>query len=894
MVSWAACDTCSSKVVKQGFLLRITFGFDTGHGEELALLWVPRTMLATRQIGLGFQSLPCSRIQAALNLNRGPRLQAKWVPSIQLTQRAWNSTIPPEDEKDGHIETAPNESILWVDNIFPLRLVGLRLPWRNPETDIPGLMKRFENSSLGVMDPASIVKRALPSDISLRVTEILPRVKDGGVFVKFVNPPEVTAKEVEEKVAKLLAEKPIKRFFSPLRGVQAGLVKGVPWLEDLQRYPKARLRIEFVPKNPGEEAVELSQESLYSMFRRYGSISDIISQPWDSKVLPKYAYVDFFFVRDAIMARNCLHGFVVPEELGGGKLGTKFRISYERRTKPHRVWDWITNHPRIVIPVIVALLTGLTVVVFDPIRSFFVKAHVSRKYRLSNSRVYRWLRQQTSDIFALRRGGAEQAGLNAVWSHRKDIIEQIQAWLMETAETFIVIQGPRGSGKRELVLEQALKDRENILVINCKEIVEARGESAIIKKMASQVGYRPIFSWANSMSSMIDLAIQSTTGVKAGFSETLDSQLQKILQTSASALQALDLESRSKNDADASLPADAYLEAHPEKRAVVVIDNFVYNNNDNTLIYDRIADWAAALVQSDVAHVIFLTNDSSYTKVLSKSLPDRVFRHVALGDLSPDVARGFILGHVNADQKADESNDDNSAEKQSVAVVPDLAELDACIGTLGGRLTDLEYLARRIKAGQSPKQAVAGITEQASSEILKMFLLPGKITSDGEHKWSVEQAWYLVNQLSKNDVLRYNEVLLSDTFASSLTAPDGESALEGLVNAELITVRSHAGRPRSIMVGKPVYQAAFRQLAADKVLSAKMELARFKELVKIETGNIDKAEKELVMLGSLPSQPWGAHERVQYLLSKVDGAQKKITEYEGEMGKLKKVISTQY
>ncbi|KAI0803346.1 RNA12 protein [Xylaria sp. FL0064] len=854
-------------------------------------------MLATRYAGIGFRSLPGWRAQTALTCtHRTPRLQAAW-PSLMLTaRRAWNSTAAVEDRKNGHIETAPNESILWVDNLFPLKMANVHLPWRNPENDIPGLMKRFENSGLGVMDPANIVKRVLPSDIPLKVTEILPRVKDGGAFVKFVHPPEITPKEIEEKVSKLLAEKPIKRFFSPLRGVQAGLVKGVPWLEDLQRYPKARLRIEFVPKNPGEEAVELSQEDLYSMFRRYGSISEIISQPWDSKVVPKYAYVDFFFVRDAIMARNCLHGYVVPEELGGGKLGTKFRISYERRTKPHRIWEWITNHPRIVIPILVALLTGLTVVIFDPIRSFFVKAHVSRKYRLSNSRLYRWLRKQTSDIFALRRGGAEQAGLNAVWSHRKDIIEQIQAWLMETAETFIVVQGPRGSGKKELVLEKALKDRENVLVIDCKQIIEARGESAIIKRMASEVGYRPIFSWANSMSSMIDLAIQSTTGVKAGFSETLDSQLQKILQTTAGALQELDVESRSKNDADASLPADAYLEAHPEKRAVVVIDNFVYRSEDNTIIYDRIAEWAAALVQSDVAHVIFLANDSSYTKVLSKALPDRVFRHVALGDLSPDVAKWFILGHLRADQKTKDSKDadDDAAEEQKTEDMPDLTELDDCIGTLGGRLTDLEYLARRIKVGQSPKQAVAEITEQAASEILKMFLLPGKVASDGEHKWSMEQAWYLVSRLSKDEALRYNEVLLSDTFASSLTAPDGESALEGLANAELITVRSHAGRPRSIVAGKPVYGAAFRHLASDGVLSAKMELSRLKELVKIETGNIEKAEKELALLGSLPNPPWGARDRVQYLLGKIEGAQGKIEGYESEMGKLKKVLSTQY
>ncbi|KAI1753149.1 RNA12 protein [Xylaria castorea] len=784
-------------------------------------------------------------------------------------------------------------------DLFPLKLSGLlRLSWHRPENDLPGLMRRFETASVGFMDPIKMIKRAVSDDIPVKVTEIVPRLKDGGAFVKFTHPADVAPRDIESRISKFLAEKPIKPFFSPFRGVQAGLVKGVPWLEDLQRFPKNRLRVEFVPKNPGEEAVELSQETLYSMFRRYGSISEISSQPWDSKAVPKYAYVDFRFVRDAVMARNCLHGFVVPEELGGGKFGTKFRMSYERRTKPHRIWDWITNHPRIVIPVIVALLTGLTVVIFDPIRSFFVKTHVSRKYRLSNNGLYRWLRKQTSDIFAFRRGGDEQAGLNAVWSHRKDLIEQIQAWLMESAETFIVVQGPRGSGKKELVLEQALKDRQNVLVIDCKQMIEARGESAIIKKMASEVGYRPIFSWANSMSSMIDLGIQSTTGVKAGFSETLDSQLQKILNTAATALRTLNLETRSKGDSDASIPPDAYLEAHPEKRAVVVIDNFVYKSEENSIIYEKIANWAAALVQSDVAHVVFLANDSSYTKVLSKSLPDRVFRQVALGDLEPDIAKWFILGHVAAGtqdrEKTDNAGDRNLEENEKIANAPDLVGLDDCIGTLGGRLTDLEYLARRIKAGQSPKQAVAEITEQSASEILKMFLLPGKATGDGEHKWSMEQAWYLVNLLSKSDTLRYNEVLLSDTFSSSLTAPDGESALEGLANAELITVRSGAGRPRSIVAGKPVYQAAFRQLAADKVLSAKMELARLKELVKIEGANIEKAEKELVLLGSLPNQPSGTRNRVQYLVGKIDGAQGKISVYELEMGHLKKVLSTQY
>ncbi|KAI1825071.1 RNA12 protein-domain-containing protein [Xylaria intraflava] len=853
--------------------------------------------MVIRQLGTGLRFLPGhQRARSVLTRSHviTPRWQPGWTPLV--ARRAWESTVATGNIKSGHIETAPNESILWFDNLFPLKVSSfLRVLWQGRENDIQSLMKQFESSSLRVMDSINMVKDSLPSDVPVKVTEIIPRLKDGGAFVKFSHPAGITQQEIEEKVSSLLAKNQVKPLFSPFRRVHAGLVKGIPWLEDLQRFPTSRLRIEFVPKNPGEEAVELSQETLYSMFRRYGSIADIVSQPWDSKVLPKYAYVDFGFVRDAIMARNCLHGFVVPEELGGGKLGTKFRISYEERIRHHRIWDWITNHPRIVIPVLVAFLTGLTVVVFDPIRSFFVKAHVSHKYRLSNNRLYRWLQKQTTDILAFGSGKSEQAGLKTVWSHRKQVIELLQSWLMETSETFIVVQGPRGSGKKELVLEQALKDRENVLFIDCKQIIEARGESRIIKKLAAEVGYSPVFSWANSISSMVDLAIQSTTGVKAGFSETLDSQLQKVLETTAEALRALALESRTKDDPDASFAADAYLDAHPEQRPVVVLDNFVYKREINTLVYEKIANWAAGLIQSDVAHVIILADDPSYSKVLSRSLPDRVPRQVALGDLPSDVAKRFILSHVTATPISDEDADESdNGEKQAPAIVLDLSELDQCIGALGGRLTDLEYLARRIKAGQSPQQAVAEITDQSASEILKMFLLAGKATSDGEHNWSMEQAWYLVKALSKNDALRYNEVLLADTFASSLSAPDGESALEGLANAELITIHSAAGRPRSIAVGKPVYHAAFRQLASDTALAAKMDLALLKELAKVEAGIIQKAEGELALLGSLPGQPYEARERVVYLLARIQKAQGRIVGYEAEMAGLKKVLASEF
>lgn len=185
--------------------------------------------------------------------------------------------------------------------------------------------------------------------------------------------------------------------------------------------------------------------------------------------------------------------------------------------------------------------------------------------------------------------------MEAIWDDRKGNIEQIQTWLMETTDTFIIIQGPRGSGKKELVVDQALKHRKHKVVIDCKSIHEARGDSAKICAAAAEVGYRPVFSWVNSISGMIDLAAQGATGVKTGFSETVDSQLAKIWNTTATALRQIALAGRHKDDKDAHLGEDEYLEAHPEKRPVVVIDNFLHKSQEGGIVYDKIAEWHGSL-----------------------------------------------------------------------------------------------------------------------------------------------------------------------------------------------------------------------------------------------------------------------------------------------------------
>lgn len=626
------------------------------------------------------------------------------------------------------------------------------------------------------------------------------------------------------------------------------------------------------------------------MFRRYGKIADILPQPFDSKEVPKFAHIGFPRLSDAIIARNCMHGFIVKESMGGGKTGTLLRLSYVKRVKAHSIWNWLTSHPRIVIPIIAALLAGASVIIFDPIRTFFIKLHVSHSFRFTESRLYKWFKSQT-DNFSFRRA-QHMEGLNTVWNHRRDLIEQLRNWLDGSSDTFVVVTGPRGSGKIEMVMDQALAGRKNVLLIDCKPIVDASGEAGTIKRLAAAVGFRPVFSWANSMSSMIDLAVQSTTGVKAGFSETLDTQVNKILHTTTGALKEIGLSSRHKRDKDAQLSEDAYLEAHPETRPVIVIDNFLHKNEEMTIVYDKIADWAASLVQNNIAHVIFLTSDTSFSKPLSRAMPDRVFRTLSLGDLEHKVAKNFVTSRLAEEYPAGSQEPGEDAEKSAKRM--DLTGLDECIETLGGRLTDLEFLSRRIKAGQTPRQAVDEIVTETATDIVKIFLM-GK-TTDSDKKWSSEQVWHLIKSLADSPSLRYHQVLLSPTFASSTSsnATDGEAALEALANAELISLKTHQGRPKLISAGKPLHQAAFSVLVRDRVLKSKMDMAILKEMAKVEAKTIDTVETELSVLGTLPRQTLETAGRVSYLLEKLDASQRKIDELEKQMVGLKKVLVEEY
>ncbi|KAF2016595.1 escape protein-like protein 2 [Aaosphaeria arxii CBS 175.79] len=809
------------------------------------------------------------------------------IPPPLLTNPHRHVSLQAGENKTGHIQTGPNEGILFIDNVFPLRLQKLLGIPLDASDKAPGLFQNFITSTVAGADPAHVLSSAAKP---IKALEVIPRLKEGGAFVKFSHDATTSTSEVETALKEYLRDKNIRPWWSPFRRMRANLVRGRPWVEDMFQLPTSRVKVQFIPSEPGAEAVELSQEQLFAFFRPYGKLGDIGTQPPDSKVLPKFAYLDFASIPKAVMAKNCMHGYLVSEAEGGGVKGTVLRLGYERKVKAHWIRDWIFGHPRIVIPIVAAIIAGITVAVFDPIRTFFVKAHITRSLHIEDNRFYKLIKGYATDfIGTFRRRQDDDAGMEAVWDDRKGNIEQLQTWLMETADTFIIVQGPRGSGKKELVLDQALKDKKYKLVVDCKPIQEARGDSATINAAAAEVGYRPVFSFMNSLNGMIDMAAQGATGVKTGFSETLDSQLAKIWNNTTTALRSIALDSRHKDDKDAQLADDEWLEAHPERRPVVIIDNYLHKSHIDNSLYDKIADWAARLTTANIAHVIFLTNDVSFTKSLSKALPDRVFRQISLSDCSPEVAKKFVITHLDADVEDDPPHKDGSPKKLPSQHRADLNELDTCIDLLGGRLTDLEFLARRIKTGETPTKAVHEIIDQSASEILKMYIFNSDDDST-TRRWTSEQAWLLIKSLADTSTLRYNELLLSDTYKTA-----GESVLRALEQAELISI-AHGpnGRPATIKPGKPVYHSAFKRLVHDRVLASRLDLAILTDLVKIETATIEKVESELLLLSQLNAQPRTLTPRIQYLLAKLAASQEKVERYEGESKALKKVLGEEY
>ncbi|CCH43886.1 Mitochondrial escape protein 2 [Wickerhamomyces ciferrii] len=811
-------------------------------------------------------------------INTAKRLGAIPKPSINLNRSyATDDTIQKRDieagesvdaNETGVIEKDDQETMLYFDHVLPFRssiwdirqwLSYLIVSDKRPEAIKEHVLALANPKREG--DTVSIP--------GLEVTKLVPIKRDGGAFVKFKVPDGFTVSELNAKIQKNTIEESNNGVLNIISQSAAFPVKGVPWIEDLRRYPNRTIKVKF-------SGPALSEEELYSLFRRYGTIVDIKPATEEDKK----ATVIFRSFRGAICSKNCITGMKIDD--------TTLHIQYERYNSKNVILDWIMNHTRIAIPLFLALFAGLAVVIFDPIREFSIENKITHNFIFNKKNsVIRFVNDLTSSTISSfqkfigqdAKGGARRG----LWSERLDLVKELKLWIEENVNTFIIVRGPRGTGKHELVMQHALHGRDNILYIDCDKLVKSRSDSQFISNAAHEVGYFPVFPWLNSFSNIIDLGVQGLTGQKSGFSESKDTQFRNILSSVMIAIRKISLTGYKAvvGSGENSTPVkeEDFLQQHPEKKPVIIIDRFSTTNRSesNAFVYKELADWTAMLISMNLAHVVFLTEDVGTSQFLSESLPDQVFKSIALSDASHESAKSYVIDQLHEDNTLTDDESGSEDEKkpdlsQNPSVVKDL---DEALGPIGGRMLDLQAFVRRAKSGETPLEALNRMVTQTAEQITQIFL-----SRDAGMKNA--RAWELMKLLADHETLEYKQLVYNPLFKSN-----PEAALIELERNGLITVSRDRGIMRTIGPAKPIFRAAFQNLVKDESLSKVLETSYLLKIISSETEKIQKFEDEVQKLSYFATDR-AFRGRLSYLADKIDASNQNILNAEESIKKFSK------
>ncbi|KAH3668064.1 hypothetical protein OGAPHI_001818 [Ogataea philodendri] len=764
----------------------------------------------------------------------------------------------------GEDDDVTNTGVMLKENKESMMYFDRITPFKTGKYDI---RKRFASLFVDHSDKAlkqKVLNLAQNKDapLPLEIKSFKYIGRDGGAFVKFAVPPEMDTIEFNKQIMENVSDKYNDSILHYFIHTRCFPVKGTPWIEDLRRYPSPRIKLWF-------EGPPLTQENLYLLLRRYGVINDIIPPPTDSK--DPFTLVIYRSIRAAITARHCVTGLRIGD--------TVVHIQYSPIVKATLIGNFITNHSRIAFPLIFALFATFAVLVFDPIRYFFVSEKITEKYSLEKNQAFQQLsklfystRSRVSSVLswpAKARSGTTHS-FEGMSKELDRLSTEIKRWIDENVNSFIIIQGPRGSGKRHLVEEFVLKDRPNCLYIDCENVIKSRKDQQFLSSFAGELGYFPIFSWLNSVSSFVDLVVQGLTGQKSGLSESKETQVKNILALATTVIRDISLSNyrhTAHEQEEVHLKEEDYLQQNPQEKPVVVIDRFQASrkaNDANAFVYRELAEWAANMVSMNIAHVIFITDDVGSLETLSKALPNTLFKRCLLTDASNASVHRLIEEQFSQDDRLVKYL---QSEKDT---------LEKCLEPFGGRILDLQMFIRRMRSGESPEDALNGILTQSIEKLSQLF------TGSGSSGYTAAQAWCIIKLLAQNDMVTYNDVaslpmLKTNTFAT----------LQAMENSELITIIRERGLVKEIKPSKPLYHLAFQTMVQEPRIYNSLESDYLLDLIKFHRSRINQFEVELEKYSGIEDYKL-FRERLTYLASKIDSSTRSISDCEKKLAQLQK------
>jgi hypothetical protein len=304
---------------------------------------------------------------------------------------------------------------------------------------------------------------------------------------------------------------------------------------------------------------------------------------------------------------------------------SRLDVGYDPFIHDFWFWNWITSHPRIVLPIILALLGILSLVIFDPIRIYSIEAEIKDEFRVK--KIYHYILSWFSfGVDKLKNSLWDSKNKSRNLSNLKSLeqlqaLEKLELNLHGTPENIILVHGPPGSGKSDLV-SAAVSSRLYTLGINCKSILSEHA-SKQISCLASQLNYFPSFSELGLISKMIDSLIGIATGTKitpvdqlAGFNSSSEKEYRQILDCLTLALSNIVYKQKSKTTRD---NVDEKVE-YP----VIVIDGYLNSignlptGSNAHVIFKVLEEWAAFVIEQKIAHIVFISDQPSANKSLLK------------------------------------------------------------------------------------------------------------------------------------------------------------------------------------------------------------------------------------------------------------------------------------
>ncbi|KAF8803621.1 hypothetical protein BYT27DRAFT_7171768 [Phlegmacium glaucopus] len=833
------------------------------------------------------------------------------------------------------------EAWLYIDSVFPIQIARWDLRHYigilRQEHLLTALQSRLDH---------------LSSVHNFHPIEFQPQHKDGGVFVRFSYTPSDTPEgeqlsEIESSLRKESAKHGSLPSWLGLGRGTIWLVKGSPWKEDMNRFASQILKITF-------EGPDIPEQLLYELCRPFGRITDLTMPSTAPAGAPRSATVAYQRIYSATIARNVIHGFDLSSlSSSASPVKTRLRAGYQRPIQVHVIRDWMSSHPKIMLPLLVFLFGTVTYTIFDPIRVLMVESKMLDWFDFRKFKIYHWLQANTLGLLSGPHFPTT-AGHRAIengWKERKDAEAAINTYLAELPTTITFVHGPQGSGKTAM-LDAVLKqsDRKK-LTINCRELHNTTSDSQLVSALAAQTGYWPIFTFFNSIGGLIDLASVGLIGQKAGVSSSLPEQLDQILAVVTLALKGVSSSHQSKmqrqivhqkhlkeqriqearkrqaiidgewhdgrldcvagngimselgvgderfeiaNFSNAMSPDEGEVMMAENEKAfrkqkvhnsmditnslpVVVIRNYAANFRSpiKEALLEALAQWAATLIENQIAHVIVLSDNRENAKRLAKALPTKPINFIPLSDADPESSLSFVM------QKLLDRGIDAEVS----------AEQTTYVERLGGRASDLESLVHKVRNGMSVEEAVEDIIARGVVELRKNAF--GDDVDDVKGlAWTREQAWKVIKMLSQSQEVPYYDMLVEFPFKGD------EGALRNMEHAELIAIGTKDGRPSTIRPGRPVFRWVFEKLVngVDSIFRATQELGyNEKEIAQAES-KIKGYEEELASLVDTMSKEGfilrrsACGERARYIGEKMVDAERKVERLEKINKGLKKVL----